>query len=149
MKTLTCRNVLSWRPPQNPFTETSSLAPSLAFEVLLVKTSPVRGWRSGSTKISWQTSVRMLVVISLISLWRIDGKPPRGMKKHAQPRNLHHMHSAWEYLVAANHNGDTEHQWRHRASTKAPLCRLKPNSVISSDVSQLEAPFSLARSRTL
>ncbi len=28
LNTLTSRNVFSWRPPQNPFTETSSLAPS-------------------------------------------------------------------------------------------------------------------------
>ncbi len=28
LNTLTSRNVFSWRPPQNPFIETSSLAPS-------------------------------------------------------------------------------------------------------------------------
>ncbi len=51
------------------------------FEVLRVNVSPVRGCRPGSTDTSWLTSVSKLAVMSLISLWRIDGKPPREQEK--------------------------------------------------------------------
>ncbi len=41
------QTVLSKRPPQNPFTAISSLAPSAVLEVALVMASPVSGCRSG------------------------------------------------------------------------------------------------------
>ncbi len=70
--------VRSYRAPQNPLVEMSSLAPSCVLEVACERTSPVRGSRSGT---SGQTSVKRLAVISLISLCLIDGKPPFGQDK--------------------------------------------------------------------
>ncbi len=64
-----------------------------------------------------------------------------GKRGHARPRRYwHHSRSVLAYQWASSHSVDI-----YRASTKAPLCRLKPNSEIGSEVSQLEAPLSLAR----
>ncbi len=57
-----------------------------------------------------------------------------GKKGRARPRSWHHMHSR---SVLA-YQQDIGHPQRH-----APLCRLKPNSEIGSEVSQLEARLSV------
>ena len=68
LNTLTSRKVLSKRPPQNPLTAMSSLAPSAVIEVDLVMVSPVSGCRSGSVLTSWHISVSRFAVTSRTSL---------------------------------------------------------------------------------
>ena len=76
MNILTSRKVLLKRPPQNPFTAVSSLAPSAVLEVDLVRASPVRCCSLGSIMTSWHTSASREAVMSRISSWRMVGKPP-------------------------------------------------------------------------
>ena len=52
-------------------------APSSLFADLCVSSSSVTGSRLGSVPTPWHTSLMKSAVMSLISLWRIEGKPPR------------------------------------------------------------------------
>ena len=72
--------------------------------------------------------------IGLISLWQIEGKPPWGHKNACSTE----LEKFMPQTQCVGVPGGGQPYWRERASTKAPLCRLKPNSVIGSDVSQLE-----------
>ena len=79
LKILTSMKVLSYRSGQNPFTATSSQAPS--YELAEAPTKGEingMGWRSSSILTSLQTSVRRGAIRSRISLCLIDGKPPLG-----------------------------------------------------------------------
>lgn len=143
MNILTSRKVLSKRPPQNPFTAMSSLAPSAVLEVALVRASPVSGCRLGSIITSWHTSVSTEAVTSRISLWWMVGKPPLGqertcstVKEFPQAQSMGIRDGVHPYLSA-------------NASVNALLCRQKPNSSMGKDVSQFEAPLSLASSIAL
>ena len=77
LNTRTSRNVHSNLPPQNPLTEMSNLAPSVVIADCPDNSSLVILCNSGSTRTSLQTSVNKFAVISLTSLCRIEGKPPR------------------------------------------------------------------------
>ena len=63
--------------PQKLSAAISRRAPSSLFAVLSLSCSPERGWSGGSVATLWQTSVRKPAVMSLSSLWRIEGNPPR------------------------------------------------------------------------
>ena len=78
---------VGWRPlyqkkarcplfPQKFCATTSRRAPSSLLAVRWCSCSPVTGWRDGSVPTLWHTSLNRSAVISLISLWRIDGNPP-------------------------------------------------------------------------
>ena len=87
---------------------------------------------------SEQTSVRRFAVRSLISLCLMDGNPPLGHDKACSIQNhVPHPH------VACDCNG-CQLYLRARASWKALLCRVNPNSSIGKEVSHEEAPFSWA-----
>ena len=96
-----------------------------------MKTSPVRGCRSGSMRTSEQTSVRRFAVGSLISLCLMDGNPPLGHDKACHPHVEGDCNGCQLYL-------------RGRASWKALLCRVNPNSSIGKEVTHEEAPVSWA-----
>ena len=82
-----------------------------------MRTSPVRGCRSGSMRTSEQTSVRRFAVRSLISLCLMDGNPPLGYDKACSIENLvPHPH------VMGDCNG-CQLYLRARASWKALLCK--------------------------
>ena len=66
----------------------SNLAPSWTFEEAPLSCSPFTLWSSGSTQTSFRTSVSRLAVRSLISLWRIDGKPPFGHERACSTENF-------------------------------------------------------------
>ena len=77
---------------------------------------------------------------SLISLCLIDGNPPFGQDKACSTEN-------WVPQSQLMGVRDGSHPYRkHRASRKALLCRVNPNSATGRAVSQLEAPFSWASS---
>ena len=80
---------------------------------------------------------------SLISLWRKDGKPPRGHDSRCSTAKAAPQAKCVGVLVGA------QPYLKAKASTKAPLCRQKPCSLMGRDVSQLEAPGWLARSMAL
>ena len=63
--------------PQKSSAAMSNRAPSSLFADLRMSCSPERGWSGGSIPTLWHTSVRNPAVMSLSSLWRIDGNPPR------------------------------------------------------------------------
>ena len=143
LKILTSKYVFSKRPPQNPLTAMSSLAPSVLTEVAPFRTSPVSGCRSGSTRTSWQTSVRRAAITSRISLWRMMGNPPLGHESTCSTVKVE-PHSQWRGTLDGGHP-----YLRARASLNAPLCRQNPNSSMGREVNQFEAPFSLASSMVL
>ena len=64
--------------PQKLSAAISSRAPFSEFAVLCRKCSSFIDCSGGSIPTLWQVSVRTLAVKSLISLWRIEGKPPVG-----------------------------------------------------------------------
>ena len=66
----------SWRVFQKPLARTSSRAPSSVLVEASQKDSPDSGCRCGSMATLGQTSVSREAVRSLISFWRIVGKPP-------------------------------------------------------------------------
>lgn len=76
------------RPPQKPFAAVSRRAPSWVFEVALEKIFPDNGYSSGSMQTSLHTWVNRSAVKSLISLWRIEGKPPFGQDSACSTENL-------------------------------------------------------------
>ena len=76
LKTLTSKNALSNLLPQKPSAAISNLAPSCLLADAPDSASPVMGCRCGSMATLWQTSAMRLAVKSLVSLCRIDGKPP-------------------------------------------------------------------------
>ena len=126
-----------YRPPQKPLAAMSRCAPSWEFEEALVRTSPVRGCRSGSMQTSEQT-VRRFAVKSCISLCLMDGNPPFGHDKACTIENLvPHPH------IEGDCSG-CQLYLRARASWKALLCRVNPNSSIGRQLSHEEAPFSRA-----
>ena len=132
-------NIFSRLPPHKPLTAMSSLAPSEMLEERVDSTSPVSSCRSGSTRTSLQTSVRRFAVKSLILLWRIEGNPPLEQER-ACSTEKEAPQTQCEGVRAGS-----QPYLRHRASTKAPLCKQKPCSLMGRVVSQLEEPFSLAR----
>ena len=74
--------------------------------------------------------------MSRISLWRIDGNPPRGQFRACSTVNcLPQMQ--WEGKCVGR-----QPYRRHSASLKAPLWRVNPCSSMGKVESQLEAPFS-------
>ena len=74
--------------------------------------------------------------MSRISLWRIDGNPPRGKFRACSTVNcLPQMQ--WEGRCAG-----CQPYRKHSASLKAPLWRANPCSSMGKVESQLEAPFS-------
>ena len=74
--------------------------------------------------------------MSRISLWRIDGNPPRGQFRACSTVNcLPQMQ--WEGRCAG-----CQPYRKHSASLKAPLWRANPCSSMGKVESQLEAPFS-------
>ena len=138
MKTLTSKYVFSCLPPQTPFADTSSLAPSCVLAVAPDSCSGVTGCRLGSMHTSLQASVRRFAVRSRISLCRKVGKPP-----FLQDRAC----STVKVLSQSHFEGrlDGVHPYlRARASWKAALCSVNPWSLRGRTVSQVEAPFSLA-----
>ena len=118
----------------------SSLAPSDEFVEVWLRVSPVSGWRSGSVFTSWHTSVRRWAVRSLSSLWRIIGKPPLGQERTCWTEKLEPQ-TQWVGV-----EGGCQPYRKEIASTKALLWRQKPNSRIGNEVSQVDAPRSLAKS---
>ena len=117
----------------------SSHAPS---SVLSCSLSPVSGCSSGSTATLWHTSERHLAVISLILLCLNAGNPPCEQLR-ACSTVCHLLQTQLDGICGG---GQPNH--RHRASQKAPLCRLNPNSSRGSTASQFDAPFSLLQSMT-
>ena len=89
---------------------------------------------------SWQTSVSIVAVTSRISLWRMIGKPPLGHERTCSTVN-EEPHTQWRGMLEGNQPYRSA-----RASLNAPLCKQKPNSSMGREVSQFEAPFSLASS---
>ena len=87
---------------------------------------------------SWQTSVSREAVRSLISLWRIDGKPPRGQDRECSTVKL----VPHTQLVGIRSGGQP--YLRASASAKAPLCKQKPCSLMGSVVNQLDSPLSFS-----
>jgi len=135
-------SVLSYLPPQKPLAATSSLAPSVVF-ALRPESLRLITCSSGSTWTLLQTSVKSTAVRSLISLWRSDGKPPRGHDSRCSTAKAAPHSQYVGGLVGAQPYRNA------KASTKASLCRQKPCSLMGRDVSQLEAPGWLARSMAL
>ena len=76
LKTRTSKNAHCLSFPQNPCALMSRRAPSSMLAVLLVSLSSVTGCSTGSVPTLWQMSLMRCALISLISLWQIDGKPP-------------------------------------------------------------------------
>ena len=140
MNTQTSRKVLSYLPLQKPLAALSSLAPSVVIAVRLDSTSLDISYRLGSTWTSWHTSVSRFAVISLISLCRMEGNPPRGQERTCSTMKLA-PHSQLEGVRVVTHP-----YLKARVSTKAPLWRTKPCSSKGREVSQLEEPLSHARS---
>ena len=89
---------------------------------------------------SLQTSVIRLAVRSLTSLWRRVGKPPFGQDRACSTVKLA-PHGQVEGVCSG-----CQPYLRDMASLKAPLWRVSPNSSRGRAVSQLEAPFSCAKS---
>ena len=132
MNTRTSRKVLSCLPPQKPLAAMSSLAPSVVIADRPDSTSLDTSCRSGSTWTSWHTSVSRFAVMSLISLCRMEGNPPRGQESTCSTVKLA-PHSQLEGV-----RGGAHPYLKARASTKAPLCKTKPCSSKGREVSQLE-----------
>ena len=127
-------------PPHTPFAKMSSLAPSCELAVAPDSWSDVVGCRLGSMHTSLHTSVRRLAVRSRISLCLMEGKPPLAHESACSTVKLlpqSHLDGRFE--------GDHPYR-RAMASWKAALCSEKPCSLRGRAVSQVEAPFSLARS---
>ena len=122
LNTLTSTKVLSCLPPQKPFAAMSSQALSVVMAVRLAMVSEESGWRSGSTHTSLQTSVIRVAVRSLISLWRIDGNPPREQERACSIVKF----TPQTQFVAVF--GGHHPYLRARASINAPLCRQNPCS---------------------
>ena len=137
LKTLTSKNARCRSLPQKLSAAMSSRAPSSRLAVLCNNCSPVTGCRLGSVPTLWHTSIRKSAVISRISLWRIDGNPPRGQLKTCSTVNCL-LHAQWDGRC-----GGRQPYRRQRASLKAPLWRANPCSSIGRVESQLEAPFSV------
>ena len=119
LKTRTSTNARSDLPPHNSFITILSLAPSCVLAVDNENSSGETGCNSGSVAPCEQTSVSNLAVRSLILLCLMEGNPPLGKTEHDQLRRMIHRHNEWVCEVEANHMGRV--------------------------VSQLEAPFSVAR----
>ena len=114
----------------------SRRAPPSLFADLCVSSSYVTRSRLGSVPTPWHTSLMKSAVMSLISLWRIEGKPPREQLRACSMVNC---------LSQTHREGNCcgRHPYRrHSASRKAPLCRANPCSSIGRVESQVEAPFS-------
>ena len=120
LKTLTSKNVFSYLPPQTPFADRSSLAPSCVLADAPSSWLGETGCKSGSTRTSLHTSVSNEAVMSLISLCLIVGNPPLAQD------------SAWSTVKAWPHshfvcNFDGVQPYLNaRASWKADLCRVNP-----------------------
>ena len=93
---------------------------------------------------SEQTSVGKVAVKSHTSLCRSDGKSPFGQECTCFTRRL--VPQA-QFDDGRQESGQS--YLKETASKKAPLCRQKPCSPIGNAVSQLDAPFSRARSTVL
>ena len=143
MITLTSKNALSNLPPQNSLAAMSSLELSSVAVLRVVKVSPERGCRRGSTLTSWQTSVRRCAIRSRTSLCRHMVTPPEGHDRACSVEKVvPHTHSL-------GRSGGVQLYLRHSASRKAPLWRANPWAAMGNAVSQLWAPFSLPSSAAL
>ena len=139
LKTRTSKNVYSNLPPHTPFAETSSLAPSCELVVAPGSWSDIVDCRLGSMHTSLHTSVRRLALRSRISLCLMQGKPPLAHESVCSTvKQLPHLH------LSGRFEGDHSYR-RAMASWKAALCSEKPCSLRGRTVSQVEAPFSLAK----
>ena len=76
-----------------------------------------------------------------ISLWRIDGNPPRGQFRACTTKWCRCIASAPQMQWEGKCVGRQPYR-RHNASLKAPLWRANPCSSMGKVESQLEAPFS-------
>ena len=76
LKTLISKKARCPSLPQKFFAKTSRRATSSLLVVQWCGCFPVTGWRDGSVAILWHTSLKRTAMISLISLWCIDGNPP-------------------------------------------------------------------------
>ena len=129
--------------PQNPFAAMSSRAPSWWLAVAPVRISLGTGCRPGSMHTSWHTSVSRVAVRLRISLCLIKGNPPLAQDRACSTENL---------LPQAHFGGisdGVQPYLRARASWKAPLWRVNPCSIRGRAVSQVDDPFSFARSTDL
>ena len=101
---------------------------------------PATGWRVGSVQTFEQHSDIRDAVMSLTSLCRSEGKPPLGqVSACSTEKDFPQAHSLGTF--AGN-----QPYLRAMASWKAALWSEKPCSLIGRVVSQLEAPFSAAKS---
>ena len=111
-----------------------------AMHLLLNKLSSaavsVSGCSFDSTATLWHTSERHLAVISLMSLWY---PPCEQLRACSTVCCL--PQTQLDVMC-----GGCQPNRRHRASQKAPLCKLNPNSSRGSRASQFDAPFSLQQS---
>ena len=114
----------------------SRQAPSSLFADLCASLSPVTGCKQGSVPTPWHISVKNSAVISLISLCRIEGKPPQEQLKACSIVNF------WSHTQREGSWSGCQPYLRHKASRKAPLWRVNPWSAIGRVLSHVEAPFS-------
>ena len=133
MNILTLRKVLSKRPPQNPFTAMSSLAPSAVLEVALVRASPVSSCRLGSIMTSRHNPYFVMA----------------GGGETTFQAGESVLHNEGYPKAQSMGIRDGVHPYLSANASKAPLCRQNPNSSMGKDVSQFEAPLSLASSIAL
>ena len=134
------KKCLSNLPPHTTFAETSSLAPSCELAVAPDSWYDVVGCRLCSMHTSLHTSVRRLAVRSWISLCLMEGKPHLAHESACSTvKRLPQSH------LDGRFEGDHPYH-RAMASWKAALCSEKPCSLRGRAVSQVEAPFSLAKS---
>ena len=121
----------------------SSLASSSRLLVPWSKLSPLSGCRGGSMEVLGHTSLRSTSVRSRTLLWRQMVYPP-----------------LWQHRAWSTDIDSPQAQWvgrlltcqpylKHRASLKSPLCSRKSNSSRGMEVTQLDAPFSSAHSKSL
>ena len=119
-------------PTQKPLAAMYNRVPSMVIVDFQENSSIIASCKSGSTLTSLQTSLRSVAVMSLISLCRREGKPPREQKSTCSTVKLA-PHTQLFGILEGVHP-----YLKARASTKAPLCREKPCSSSGIAVSQLE-----------
>ena len=143
MKTLTSKKVFSCLPSYALLADMSSLAPSCEFAVVPDSWLGDTGCSSGSMHTSLHTYVSIWAVRSRISLYLIVGKPPLAQESACSTVKLL-PHSHFRGCL----DGVQPYR-RASASWKGDVCKEKPWSLRGRTVSQVEAPFSLARSIAL
>ena len=104
VKTLTSENA-SCPLDQKPRTHMSHRASSCVLALLDWKDSPLRGWRTGSTQVLWQTSARRLDETSQISCVMCSDILPCGKSWHGQQRTLSRSNTCEVVQIVTNHSG--------------------------------------------